>query len=139
MKKMAAGASTVAACTAFITALGIGTASAAPQSFSESSAAHGYTNGSIEFYNRSVLITGTVKSNTTGCVRVAFTIPNPTPAPDVYETRTACGRGTGTSKGFEFTAPADFPGGAAWVKVQLGIVGDNGLVSDWVDGDIYYP
>lgn len=97
----------------------------------------GYANGSLNFHNRSVGITGSVKSDTTGCVQVVFQVYAGGNETD-YQTRTACGRGTGTSKGFSFTSPADYPGGATRVSVTLaGITSLGSLV--WLDSETHYP
>jgi hypothetical protein len=88
----------------------------------------GYSDGYGYFYNRSVGITGTVKSDTTGCVQVEFQVVSHGFTTD-WQTRTACGRGPGSSKGFNFTSPADYPGGAAYVTVRLfGINSDGSRV-----------
>ncbi|NUK02697.1 hypothetical protein HRW23_21010 [Streptomyces lunaelactis] len=128
MRTLTRSVATAAVGVALFTAVGAGTAVADPISTGHwdiSVAAEGYTNGNVQFYNRSVNISGTVKSNTTGCVRATFYVPQ-NDGTHTYAERTACGRGTGTSKGFNFTMSADYAGGAAYVIVALNKVNADG-------------
>ncbi|MGW0553651.1 hypothetical protein ACWDZ6_05530 [Streptomyces sp. NPDC002926] len=78
----------------------------------------GYTHGGINFTNQSVQIQGTVKSNNIHCAQVTFFVfyANQVDAID-RQTRTACGRGPGSSRDFNFTVPAPKPGGAERVNI----------------------
>ncbi|MGW6460843.1 hypothetical protein ACWF94_33775 [Streptomyces sp. NPDC055078] len=140
----AAGA--VLAGAALMTGLGAGEAMAAAsapsnKSFSASGTTpagwSGYTNGWITFYERSVNITGTVKSNTTGCVRAEFMVFSRGELTDT-EHRTACGRGDGTSRGFNFTSPA-LQGGAGSVLVRLDAVNEYGEPIGFIASDAIFP
>lgn len=51
---------------------------------------------------------------------------------------TACGRGTSSSKGFNFTSPADYPGGASEVRVTLAGLNSRGQVHG-LDAQSYFP
>lgn len=112
MKKLiGARVAFAALCTTLLTLIGAGSATAAPvytTSFNFQEVPYGYSNGHLYYYNRSVQVQGTAKSNTTGCVQARFNFYSGNPAdlrkPVVPEqTRTACGRGTGTSTDFNFT------------------------------------
>lgn len=120
MRTLVKAASTAAISVALVATLGAGTAAAAPLdsgTFNVDTPNVGYTNGLVNFYNRSVQITGTVKSDTTGCASANFQIKQGVNW--YFETRTACGRGTGSSKGFNFTIDFDARGAAEYVYVQL--------------------
>ncbi|MFI6284386.1 hypothetical protein ACIBCM_06435 [Streptomyces sp. NPDC051018] len=90
----------------------------------------------VTFYQRSVNITGTVKSNTTGCVRAEFKVYSGVHLTDT-QYRTACGRGTGSSKGFNFTSPT-LRGGASTVVVTLDAVTANGRYLEYIDDATAY-
>jgi hypothetical protein len=140
--KLRASAAVLAAA-GFFTALSATEAAADPNStreFSVSGASgghSGYSNGYLYFYNRSVGITGSVKSDTTGCVQVVFQVYSHGEETD-FQTRTACGRGTGSSTGFNFTSPANYSGGASEVRVTLAGINSLGQ-SHWLDARSYYP
>ncbi|MFI9582108.1 hypothetical protein ACIHCQ_09730 [Streptomyces sp. NPDC052236] len=117
MRKAAKSAAVMAGATALFATMGTGTANAATDYYlGNNTTEAGYSFGSIDIFMRSSLITGTVKSNTTGCAQVTFRAPE---KPLLEETRTACGRGTGTSKGFEFTLPTNVDGGASRINIEL--------------------
>lgn len=100
-----------------------GTATAAPVSWSMSGG-QGSSYGSVEFFNRSVGVTGDVRSHISGCIQASFqTYPG-----NAFETRTACNYHT---TGFNFTMSADFPGGATSVTVNLAHINDNGSL-EWL-------
>ncbi|WP_231655747.1 hypothetical protein [Streptomyces clavuligerus] len=132
------------AATVLFTGLSAGEAMAVPNStktFSLSGTYQGhtgYTEGYLYFYNRSVGITGTVKSNTTGCVQVVIAVHAGGRETD-HQTRTACGRGTGTSTGFNYTASADIPGGADEVEINLAGLDGRGQIDAVITGGRYRP
>ncbi|MFI6288358.1 hypothetical protein ACIBCM_27030 [Streptomyces sp. NPDC051018] len=144
IKARAKAAGAVLAGAALMTGLGTGEAmaatSASKQPFSASGTSHsgwsGYTNGSMTFYQRSVNITGTVKSNTTGCVRAEFNVWSGSSITDT-QYRTACGRGPGSSKGFNFTSPT-LRGGAGSIQVRLDAVTADGRYLEYIDGNYVY-
>ncbi|MFD5426567.1 hypothetical protein [Streptomyces sp. NPDC127084] len=117
--------------------LGVGTATAAPvytESFDRTVHTLGYTKGSVSFYNQSVGIQGSVKSNTKDCMQVRFNFYKNYPASEkvaAQQTRTACGRGTGTSTDFNFTVDP---------KVQVSLVQidlyDN-TSGFWLEADLH--
>ncbi|WP_236245109.1 hypothetical protein [Streptomyces sp. CC210A] len=134
MSMVAKGTVAAAAAAVVLTGISAGPAAATTNStktfnVSGSSVGHsGYSNGYIHFYNRSVGITGKVKSNDSNCVQVIFSVWSHGEQTD-FQTRTACGRGPGTETGFNFTSPANFPGGASDVQVTLaGITGTGQVV-----------
>ncbi|NUK83954.1 hypothetical protein [Streptomyces lunaelactis] len=121
MKKLMGSVATVAVCAGFFGVMGTGTAAAVnTQPIDLWDATYGYAQGGVTFHNRDVVIQGSVKSHTTGCAQAEFEIfANFTDeTPLKTETRTACGRGTGTSTDFHFTV--DMPaGGAAYLRTSL--------------------
>ncbi|BCL31878.1 hypothetical protein ACFFS2_17915 [Streptomyces aurantiacus] len=121
MKRFLGGAATIAVCAGLFGVVGTGTAAAAPldiDKYERGDPAYGHIIGSVSFYNRDVVVQGTVKSHTTGCAQALFEIyETPSSTPKV-QTRTACGRGTGTSTDYNFTVDLG-PGGAAFVTVTL--------------------
>ncbi|MEU9617025.1 hypothetical protein AB0D56_36750 [Streptomyces sp. NPDC048209] len=77
-----------------------------------------------------------MKSNTTGCVEVEI---RATVASFAHaEERTACGRGTGSSKDFGFTFP-DYVGGYTVVAIQLTEVTSTGGYIRILDSTSRYP
>ncbi|MGW2620631.1 hypothetical protein [Streptomyces sp. NPDC001500] len=138
MRKFTKAAVITAACATLATGLSTGQASAVGEVQSyQISGSEGYSNGNITFFNRSVRVSGTVKSNTTGCVRVSFSgwVSNggQLASEKGYEERTACGRGTGTSKGFNFTMDvSDSHGGFDFVFINLWTVDANGHADESV-------
>lgn len=131
--KFAKAALATAACAAVFTGVSTSPAAAAiPYHYTtgNNSGAAGYSNGSVTFHNQSVQISGTVKSNTTGCVRVVFQILTGSWAEG--EERTACGRGAGTSKDFGFTTPS-VVGGYTEVYVRLVTVTSDGREDRLID------
>ncbi|MDG9683096.1 hypothetical protein QC334_10155 [Streptomyces sp. DH18] len=127
------------ACAAALVSAGASPASAAvPQNYfvGSTGSTGGYSQGTVTFHNRTVQISGAVKSNTTGCVQVEFqgTVSNFAH----YERRTACGRGTGSSKDFGFTFPS-YVGGYSHVVVQLSEVTSTGTHLKMLDTTTRYP
>ncbi|MEV4334270.1 hypothetical protein AB0K02_27695 [Streptomyces sp. NPDC049597] len=121
MRLLAKSAVVAATSGALLATFGTGPATAAAL-YSEDYSAYttdvGYMEGKVVFYNRSVTITGTVKSHTTGCATASFQIRRGTD--EWYqEDRTACGRGPGSSKGFSFTLEWDTAGTANYVHARL--------------------
>ncbi|MFI9585102.1 hypothetical protein ACIHCQ_25370 [Streptomyces sp. NPDC052236] len=124
MKRFLGGAATIALCTGLFGVIGTGTAAAVNTHQFNLNADlygpdYGYTIGGVTFHNQDVVIQGSVKSHTTGCVQAQFDISLGTSTGVTKtETRTACGRGTGTSTDFHFTV--DMPaGGTDHVDVYL--------------------
>ncbi|WP_405749776.1 hypothetical protein OHA19_08030 [Streptomyces sp. NBC_00012] len=120
VRTLAKAASATAISAALLATLGTGSASAAPidsGTFNVDVPSTGYTTGTVNFFNRSVQITGSVKSNTTGCASANFQIRRGSTW--YFETRTACGRGPGSSKGFNFTVDFEGAGAADYVYVEL--------------------
>ncbi|MEU5348168.1 MULTISPECIES: hypothetical protein [unclassified Streptomyces] len=121
MKRFLGGAATIAVCAGLFGVVGTGTAAAAPldtDNYDIWDATYGYTKGGVSFYNRDVVVQGTVKSHTTGCAQALFEVYETAWSTPKVETRTACGRGTGTSTDYNFTVDLG-PGGAASVMVVL--------------------
>lgn len=78
----------------------------------------GSSSGDVNFYNRSIGITGTVRKDLQAgpaCVRVEFTAYWANGGFSVPHARTTCG----APKGFSFTIEAHAPGGAEWVHVTI--------------------
>ncbi|MFJ3601134.1 MULTISPECIES: hypothetical protein [unclassified Streptomyces] len=127
------------ACAAALVGAGAHPASAAtPQSYfvGNLGSTGGYSQGTVIFHNRTVQVSGAVKSNTTGCVQVQFqgTVSNFAH----YERRTACGRGTGSSKDFGFTFPS-YVGGYSHVFILLTEVTASGMHKKTLDSTTRYP
>jgi hypothetical protein len=95
----------------------------------------GYSQGHIVFYNRTVQISGSVKSNTTGCVQAEFWVT--INGGGNVERRTACGRGVGSSKDFGFTSEA-VVGGWEAVTIYLDAVTADGVPLERLDSQTYY-
>lgn len=136
MRTLTRSVATTAVAAALFAAVGAGTAVADPIStgywnLDEQAATEGYTNGNVKFYNQSVNVSGTVKSSTTGCVRVTFSVRQ-WDGTHIGEERTACGRGTGTSKGFSFPIPAEYAGGPTYVWVTLSKVTPAGATGELI-------
>ncbi|ANH92519.1 hypothetical protein ACFUCQ_21645 [Streptomyces sp. NPDC057197] len=123
MRKLLSGTGIAGGVAALLIAA-TGTATAAPVGWNMPGG-QGSTSGSVEFYNRSVGVTGTVQSHIGGCIQVQITtFPGAN-----YETRTACNT---HSTGFNFTMVTDFPGGASSVDVSLyHLLDDSGAV-EWL-------
>ncbi|MGC5346948.1 hypothetical protein PZB75_30250 [Streptomyces sp. AM 4-1-1] len=96
----------------------------------------GYSQGTVTFHNRTVQLSGTVKSNTTGCVKVRIQANVSSFAHT--EERTACGRGTGSSKDFGYTLPS-YVGGYTLVSIELTEVTASGAYITILDSTVRYP
>ncbi|MGW1493875.1 hypothetical protein [Streptomyces sp. NPDC002402] len=121
LKKFASALATVVAAAGLFTTMATGTATAAPvwtTPFSVDNA-FGWSSGKLNFYQRSLQITGTVQSRFSGCTTVHFSWWDVNKAMRGNDLRTACGTGPGSDKGFTFTGQANVPGGAERVLVEV--------------------